>query len=181
MEFLEVEKENMKEEGSFSWSSEEVLDIYRIFLGRNIMIQNRKLWVLLGTLAQAGYLSFCKHLSSSVQMLCSGSGSWLTWGTARPDGTSCASRPGIAYKSSTEEEMDGTASVVLSVPGDQLVGGWGGLGGQRVGGGGGPLGQVQSESDVSMFTILVLALTEVINGSSSSSEESPIRFCDGSR
>ena len=48
-------------------------------------------------------------------MLCSGSGSWLTWGTARPDGTSCASRPGIAYKSSTEEEMDGTASVVLSV------------------------------------------------------------------
>ena len=30
---------------------------------------------------------------------------------------------GFVLKSSTEEEMDGTASVVLSVPGDQLVGG----------------------------------------------------------
>ena len=115
MEFLVVEKENMKEEGSLIW---------------RIRIQNRKLWVLLGTPAQAGYLSFCKHLSSSVQMLCSGSGSWLTWGTARPDGTSCASRPGMLvpvlagaawYLLCSKSSTVGTASVVLSITPKDLV------------------------------------------------------------
>ena len=94
------------------------------------MIQNRKLWVLLGTPAQAGYLSVCKHLSSSVQMLCSGSGSWLTWGTARPDGTSCASRPGMLvpvlagaawYLLCSKSSTVGTASVVLSITPKDLV------------------------------------------------------------
>ena len=73
----------------------------RLFLvRRSIMIQNRKLWVPLGTPVQAGYLSFCKHLSSSVQRLCSGSGSCLTWGTGRPDGTSWSARPGMSCPTS---------------------------------------------------------------------------------
>ena len=44
MVFMVVEKKkNMKEDGSLIRRIEEWLDLYRIFLGRGIMIQNRKL------------------------------------------------------------------------------------------------------------------------------------------